>query len=467
MSIQSIITSAVTKGPTKIISTLGNKESLIPIMVKDGVDSTALTVKSFKEGGVVEGTDRFIDEFGTQAIWIGGIPLYKKMIDWTAYKFAKINPEVDPRILNNDEYAIWAKNNAKGFFKEKKKLSFKNGQISIDKVKNSVKEAMDKAFDNKDLTKNLYKSKIAVATALTLGTFFLLTKTKQKNTKNTVLKDMNEETLKNSKTSMKQHPNTNKVFDEFTNKKQEPSFKGGLNKFVDAIMFNPVHNMKIIDAGITTERLACSRNKTEFAEHAIKEGSFLFLLYCAGNWIEKGINQISDKLFKTPINLEIDAIMDEKLSDALKKNKIVSDLKQLPDKSKTLTEKLDFIINNPDNIVVQAAKKSKIISTVKDASGKTVIDTSKFIDLDEIDNLAKKLKNMDDKFKISDGNVKKFLNKTKGLKVASVAANIGISCLCLGYFLPKAIYKYREMKTGTTKFHVAEDIKSTSIKKPV
>ena len=73
MSIQAI--------STKIISTLGNKESLVPIMIKDGVDSTSLTLKSFKEGGPVEGIDRAIDEFGTQAIWIGGIPLFKKLID--------------------------------------------------------------------------------------------------------------------------------------------------------------------------------------------------------------------------------------------------------------------------------------------------------------------------------------------------------------------------------------------------
>ena len=232
-------------------------------------------------------------------------------------------------------------------------------------------------------------------------------------------------------------------------------------------MFNPVHNMKIIDAGITTERLACSRNKTEFAEHAIKEGSFLFFLYGFGNLIEKGINIASDKLFKTPINLEIDAIMDDKLSNALKNNKILDDLAKMPDKTKSLTEKLDFIVNNPDNIVVQAAKKSKIVSTVKDKAGNSVVDTSKFIDMDAMDNLAKNLKNMDDKFKLSDGNVKKFLNKTKGLKVASVAANIGISCLFLGYLVPKAVYKFRELKTGTTKFHVAEDIKNTNKKEPV
>lgn len=461
MSIQSIT--------TKVISTLGNKESLIPIIVKDGVDSTALTVKSFKEGGAVEGMDRFVDEFGTQAIWVGGIPFFKKLIDWTAYKFAKISPEVDPRILQKEDYAKWAKNNAKGFY-TKKKLSFKNGKIGIQEAKTSVKEAMDKCFDNQKLTKNLFKSKIAIATALTLGTFFLLTKTKQKNTKNTVLKDMNKSTFENNDTisinNKIKHP---EVFADIANKNktQMPSFKGGVKKLAEAIMFNPVHNMKIIDAGITTERLACSRNKTELAEHAIKEGSFLFFLYGFGNLIEKGINKISDKKFKVPIDMEIDAIMDKKLSEALEKNTIISDIAKLPDKAKGLTEKLDFIVNNPDNIVVQAAKKSKIISTVKDEAGKSVVDTTKFIDMDDFYGLANKLKNMDDKFKLSDGNVKKFLNKTKGSKVASVIANIGISCLFLGYLVPKAVYKYREHKTGTTKFHVEQDIKNTNNKKPV
>lgn len=443
MSIQSIT--------TKVISTLGNKESLIPIMVKDGVDSTALTVKSFKEGGAVEGMDRFIDEFGTQAIWIGGIPFYKKLIDWTAYKFAKINPNVDPRIIADKDYAKWAVDNAKGFID-------KNG-------KETVKGALEKCLeDGGKKAKNLFKGKIAAATALTLGTFFLLTKTKQKNTKNNVLKDMNKSTLKTNNNYAYYTPKTSDVFAEFTNKKQQPSFKGGFNKVMEAIMFNPVHNMKIIDAGITTERIGCSRNKTEFMEHTIKEGSFLFFLYGFGNMIEKGINKFSDKILNIPIDMEIDAIMDENLSNGLKNNTILKDLAKVPDATKPLTERLDFIVNNPDNIVVQAAKKSKIISTVKDKAGNSVVDTSKYIDTKALDKLVDNLKNIDAKFKLSDGNVKKFLNKAKASKVTSVLTNIGISCLFLGYLVPKAVYKYREHKTGTTKFHVAEDIKSN--KKP-
>lgn len=445
MSIQAIT--------TKIISTLGNKESLIPIIVKDGVDSGSLTYKSFKEGGKVEGIDRAIDEFGTQAIWIGGIPFYKKLIDWTAYKSAKLNPAVDPRVIANQEYSKWAVENAQGIMSNSKTQTVKQA------LNDCLKDGGTKA-------KNLYKGKIIAATALTLATFFLLTKTKQKNTKDTVLSDMKKE----MKHSFGQYPQTDSAifseFNEYTSSNTKgPSFKGKgmLKNLSDAIMFNPVHNMKIIDAGITTERLACSRNKTEFAEHAIKEGSFLFFLYKFGGMVENAISKFSAQKLKTPVDLSIDVLMDSKLSEALKSGKIASDVAQAP-LGKSLTDKLNFIVNNPDNILVQAAKKSKIVSTVKDSAGKSVVDTSKFIDMDAFKQLADDLKVMEEKFKLSNKPVEKFLNKAKGLKVASVMANIGISCLFLGYLIPKAVYKYRELKTGTTKFHVAEDIKKNNTK---
>ena len=440
---------------TKIVSTLGNKESLLPIMIKDGVDSTALTLKSFKEGGFVEGKDRFIDEFGTQAIWIGGIPLYKKLIDMTAYKAAKINPGVDPRIIANPEYATWAVQNAKGVMSNSKNQTIK-------------KAISDCLLDGGKKAKNLYKGKIIAATALTLGTFFALTKTKQKNTKDSVMKSMNKEVGDTFIVSANSEPQIFASFNKLSSSNANPSFKGSVSKVVDAIMFNPVHNMKIIDAGITTERLACSRNKVEFAEHAIKEGSFLFFLYGMGGMIENGINKLSSKYLNKPIDLAIDVLMDDKFASALADGKkIASDVAKAPLKNGSLTDKLDFIINNPDNILVQAAKKSGIVSTVKDKAGNVFVDTSKFIDMKAMDDLAKNLQNIDSKFKGSNESVKSFLNKSKALKVGSVMANIGVSCLFLGYIVPKAVYKYREMKTGTTKFHVAEEIKSNNIKKDV
>ncbi len=434
---------------TKVISTLGNKDSLIPIMVKDGVDSTSLTYKSFKEGGKVEGIDRAIDEFGTQAIWIGGIPFYKKLIEWTAYKAAKINPAVDPRIIADKEYSTWALENAKGIMSNSKTQTVKQA------LSDCLKDGGTKA-------KNLYKGKIIAATALTLATFFLLTKTKQKNTKNTVINDMKKEMKDTFISSPKDDSGVFSSFKDFTsNSKQNekaPSFKGVVKNVSDAIMFNPVHNMKIIDAGITTERLACSRNKTEFFEHAIKEGSFLFFLYKFGGMIEDGINKFSSKVLKTPIDLPIDVLMDGQFTEALKNGKISADVAKAP-LTKSLTEKLNFIIENPDNSLVQAAKKSKIVSTVKDKAGNAVVDTSKFIDMKALNSLAQNMTLMEESYKTANIPVKNFLNKAKGLKVASVMANIGISCVILGYLIPKAVYKYREIKTGTTKFHVAEDIK--------
>ncbi len=439
---------------TKVISTLGNKESLIPIMIKDGVDSLSLTCKSFKEGGTVEGIDRATDEFGTQAIWIGGIPFFKKLIDVTAYKAAKINPAVDPRILADKEYSFWALKNAKGIMSNSKTETVKTA------LSDCLKDGGKKA-------KNLYKGKVAVATALTLGAFFFLTKTKQKNTKNNVKKEMNDNViLKNNikETDLTMDKNTPKIFGEI-NKchfEKQPAFKGLGKNVVDAVMFNPVHNMKIIDAGITTERLACSRNKVEFCEHAIKEGGFLFFIYGFGNLIEKGINKFSSNVLKKPIDLAIDVIMDNDLSKALSNNTILKDLSKAPLKDKSLTKKLDFIVNNPDNILVKAAKKSNIVSTVKDKSGNIFVDTSKYIDMKQFEQLADNLKNLDKNFKLSNEPVKKFTNKLKGLKVSSVAANVGISCLFLGVLIPKLIYKFRNEKTGSTKFHVAEDIKNNS-----
>ncbi len=410
---------------TKIVSTLGNKESLIPVMIKDGVDSASLTYKSFKEGGIIEGIDRAIDEFGTQAIWIGGIPFYKKLIDLTLYKHARINPDVDPRIFNNNEYASWALKNA-------------NGIMQNDNIQ-SVQSAIKKCIrNNGSAAKKLYTAKVISATALTLITYFLMTKAKEKNIENNIRKELNS-----------------------VNDHNIPSFKGIGKKLAEAVMFNPVHNMKIIDAGITTERLMCSRNKTEFYEHAIKEGGFLFFIYCFGNLIEKGINNLSNKFLKKPIDLKIDVLMDDKLKDSIIKGSLQKECNKLNFTELTITQKLDFLLNNPDNILVQSAKKAGIIKTTKDKSGKSFIDTSKYIDFKKLEELKSDLLNLDKNFKLSGENINSYLNKLKGLKVLSVLANIGISCFFLGYLIPISIYKYREYKTGTKNFHVEEDMKKS------
>ena len=65
---------------SKIISVLGNPSALTPVVVKDGIQSLSLTGFAYKAGGEVEAKEKFIDEFGTAVIWLGGIPLCKKLL---------------------------------------------------------------------------------------------------------------------------------------------------------------------------------------------------------------------------------------------------------------------------------------------------------------------------------------------------------------------------------------------------
>ena len=133
-----------------------------------------------------------------------------------------------------------------------------------------------------------------------------------------------------------------------------------------------------------------------------------------------------------------------------------------------LTITADSVVSTDPNFTMDnlgLGDKFKPLDTwFEDASGNQVVYTSKFINMDDFEALATKLKKIDTKFKGSKQSVQSYLNKTKAFKVGSVLANIGISCLFLGYIIPNAVYAFREKQTGSTKFHVAEDIKNNNKK---
>ena len=84
----------------KIYSTLGNSNSLIPLAIKDTASTTGMTVGSFITGKE-EGHDRFIDEVGTEIIWLGGIPFFKWAYDKTIFKALKLDSKFDARNLKD------------------------------------------------------------------------------------------------------------------------------------------------------------------------------------------------------------------------------------------------------------------------------------------------------------------------------------------------------------------------------
>ena len=160
---------------SKIYSVLGNNSSLVPLAMKDIANSCGLTAASYMAGDNHEGKDRFIDEFGTQAIWLFGIPVYKKLLDLAMMKPMGFDANVDARILKNQDILKAAQEFA-----------------ANDEILNGLK----KVAANQTKYKHLTIAKFAASTLLTCATYFGLTKFRHKYTENQIKKDYFEKQKK-------------------------------------------------------------------------------------------------------------------------------------------------------------------------------------------------------------------------------------------------------------------------------
>ena len=153
---------------TKIISKLGDSAgSIAPVFAKDTGTSITNTLIYAKNGSKQDGKEKAIEEFGTEIIWLGGIPLLKKAFDLTAYKIAGIDPRFDVRKLNPKNV------DNIGVMIEHARNNGLDGQLAmLEKInKNGGK-----------LAKVLFASKFVMATAATLVALTALIKFKQKTT---------------------------------------------------------------------------------------------------------------------------------------------------------------------------------------------------------------------------------------------------------------------------------------------
>ena len=437
---------------TQIVSKLGSPNSKIPLAVKDLCNSAGCTYFSYDAGGSIEGKDRLIDEIGTGALWLFGIPAYKKLVDKTLFKKAGIDPAIDVRIVKNSDYLKKAIENA-----------------PTDEIKNALK----KASENVQKTKKLNIAKFGIAMGLTMLSYFGLTKFKQEMTKRNIEKEyyskqMNNNVLNNNYEIFEK----SSVFSDINSSqnKKSPSFGSArIMKVAEEVMLNPVKNMMLLDMGISAERLSNSRTKGELTENAIKEGSFLFFVYGADKAIKKGIDFVAEKVFKAPISLDANLISSEYAKEILNTTNIQKEIKEFGQKfGQNIDEKslYDFIFKNQNHPVVKAAKKSGIISTITTKTGETLIDTRKYINPKDIQKLTKELNKFIDSNKLSKMSSNGYLKKIKALKVGSTLANIAICCLSLGYIVPKLMFKHREKnQNGKNDFHVKTEYEKELAKK--
>lgn len=418
-----------------IYSTLGNNNSLAPLAIKDIANSLGLTAGSYITGDKLEGRDRFIDEFGTQAIWLFGIPAYKKLLDLTLYKALKIDPKFDVRNLSQKRAKILEK--------------------SIQYADASIKPSMKQAVKNPKFSKNLAMGKFIVSTALTILSYGGLTKYRHHLTKKTAEKEIMAEMQQDKTDFSYTKPEKNLLGNQ-------PSFTGGIQDF----MYNPVKNLMILDGSITTERLANSRNKQEFIGYTIKEGTVWAFMYFASKPIQKFFEKSVENNKKKPASIDLDArvIESKELEKAFKNGELKASVKKVLE-LKTPEQLLDFIHNNPEDFTVKMAKMSDVLPTLKKATQADNVDYRQFIDLDAFKGVAEKLQKLDGKFDAfkatdaSDKTLEAFLKNVKKFKRASILKNMGICIGALGILAPAVMIAVRKFGKDNEAFQVKEDLR--------
>ena len=473
-----------------IYSTLGNNSSLVPLAIKDVANSLGITAGSYVTGNKLESKDRFLDEFGTQSIWLFGLPVFKKITDWTLYKALKIDPKVDVRLLDTPEILDKAIELSPNVIKHGR-------NNATDILKNGLKGMKN----NPKFSRNLALSKFAVATVLTIASYNILTKYRHDQTKKAAEREILSENGKKQKNLQKNfidtYSFTKASMIDFTssdksftaeNTQKNPSFTGAGDfaaKSVTALkdfMNDPVRNLMIVDATITTERLTSSRNTQELIGYTIKEGAFWAFMYLASKPIQKWLEHRSAVKHNKSIDLDARVIESEDLRRSFaNKAAFEKQMANFPiDKSDV--EIYEFLHKNPDNIVVKMAKKSDEIPTLKtsdnwsnklkkmlhlpylEISDKDAIDTRRFIDIGNsekktgVRGIHTKLMNLYSQYLSSEEPLDDFLKSVKKHKRNAVRMNLGSCVSALGIAVPLVMIAVRYIG-GNKDFQVKEDLK--------
>lgn len=418
-----------------VFSILGNPNSRVPLAVKDFSATGGMTAGSFVTGKE-EGFDRFIDEIGTEAIWLFGIPAFRMLFDKTAFKALGLDSKFDARNLKDKDV----------FEKIKQYAPTEDVKKSIDKI--GLKEK---------LFKNAVSTKFVVSTALTVGSYLWLTKFKQKYTEKKI-----RENLINEYNEKKKQQETEKK----TQVGENPSFKG-IGPMVESFAFSPVKNMWILDGFITGARLKDSRSPQEFIGYAIKEAFTLCFMYYAGDKIQQYLEKRAMKKYNKTIGLDARVLESGDLKKTFDDGSIEKSLKEFKSANTSSADLYEFLHKNPDNMIVKTAKQSDAIKLYKKTNK---IDTREFIDLKEIEGINNKIEQLYKQYKeaLSKGETsEKFFAGVKKLKRGSILTNIGTCILALGVVTPGIMLLKRFTAKNDEEFQTKKEIREQLIKEGV
>ena len=427
---------------SKIYSVLGNNSSLVPLAMKDIANSCGLTAASYMAGDIHEGKDRFIDEFGTQAIWLFGIPVYKKALDFAMFKPMGFDPNVDARILKNKDILKAAQEFA-----------------ANEEILNSLK----KVAANQAKYKYMTIAKFAASTLLTCATYFGLTKFRHKYTENQIKKEYFEKQQQKGKdvsfmdnsVATANIPFSSAFSAVHGKNNKNVTFTGGVQDFI----FDPVKNLMLVDATITGERLSHSRNPQDFFGYVIKEGSFWAFMYLAGPMISKALEKRADAKGKS-IDLDARVIESPALKNAIADGSIKSHLEAFKAADVSDVDIYKYAVNpKTNNLLVEFAKMSDIIEVVDKKADVLVADTRRFIDLGDLRGVASKVEKLLGQYEGSGQSVDQFIDIIRKAKRSAIRTNIGSCIGALGVLAPTIMLISRKLGPDS-EYQVKKDVEA-------
>lgn len=404
---------------SNIISAIGNNSSVYPLIVRDcGIEvptKIALTYnqnkKESKGIAYLAARERFLDEYATSAVWLGGIPF----VGWIANKYIKargLNPDVNLKLFKEEQGIQGIDYNINKF-----------KDLAPDAVKDLVK-----AKENKKLFEKLLAGKFIASTTIPiLFMGFILPKlifaSSAKKIQN--LREKEAQSLKNNaQVSFLQK-------DRFY-KSKDVNFTGSW--ITKAANFSAQDKMAVTDGGYAVGRIATARNKNERYDLSFKMAGMMFLNFVAPKWIEKGLNKISG------ISLDPVMLADKDFMNQIKEGKL-----QLP-KSDSAKDLLVFVdnIQNKDTYFIKYAKKFEKIKMLENG----IRDPREYVDLKKLGNFRNDIELFSQKL-LKAENIDLFIKKAKFAKSANIITNVALSSFLLAYVLPKAQFAFRKLVTGS------------------
>ena len=403
---------------TNIISAVGNNNSVYPLILRDcGIEvptKLALTYnqnkKESKEIAYLATRERFLDEYSSSAVWLGGIPL----MGWICNKFIELkglSPDVNLKLFKEEAGIQGIDYNIKKFAK-----------TAPDAVKDLIK-----AKENKKLYEKLLAGKFIASTTIPiLFMGFILPKLifASSSKKIQKLREENAKKSQNQKISFMQK-------DRFF-RSQTPSFTGAW--ITKAANFSAQDKMAVTDGGYAIGRVATARNKNECIDLSFKMAGMMVLNYLAPKWIEKALNKM--------IGNQLDPVIlaDEEFIEQVKAGTL-----SLP-KSDNAKDLLDFVdnIENKDTPFIKFAKEFEKIKMLD--SG--IRDPREYVDIKELGGFRNDIEKFA-KQAIKSDNLEKFVKKAKFAKSANILTNVTLSSFLLAYVLPKAQFAFRKLVTGS------------------